>query len=86
MKITKEHFQIISEKCAEVVAQYPTAAEDYKNSGVSATRYRWDVARKAGLIQFFCDVIYKYANDDHIETALKKAMPCVEFEYQKARK
>ena len=74
MKIKPEHYAKIANDCAAVIAAHPTALQEYKNAGLSATRYRWDVARKAGLIRFFCDEVYKYANDTHIDTALRNAI------------
>jgi hypothetical protein len=44
----------------------------YKAAGHSDKRYQWDLARHAGLIPYFCDVLYAYLNDDHINTALKR--------------
>ncbi len=40
----------------------------------SAKRLRWDLANYSDLTGFFCSVIYKYANDSHIDTALKSIM------------
>lgn len=37
-------------------------------------RLRWDLAYYSDLSQFFCSVVYKYANDSHIDTALKRIM------------
>ena len=45
---------------------------EYRRLGLSEKRYRWDVARQAGLIGFFCDTVYQYADDSHIDTALRK--------------
>lgn len=37
-------------------------------------RLRWDLSYAAGLTTFFCDNIYKYADDTHIDTALRSVM------------
>jgi hypothetical protein len=37
-------------------------------------RLRWDLSYAAGLTSWFCREIYSYANDDHIDTALRKIM------------
>ncbi len=37
-------------------------------------RLRWDMAHYAKLTPWFVDHVYKYANDDHIDTALRTAM------------
>jgi len=34
-------------------------------------RLRWDLSYRAGLSQWFCTNVYPYANDDHIDTALR---------------
>ena len=75
MKITKEDFKKIQDGCNKILAKNPDAAARYQAAGLSEMRFRWDVVRAAGLIPFFCDVIYKYADDTHINTALKKAIP-----------
>ena len=41
----------------------------------SDKRYRWDCLWAAGLTRWVCDNIYPYANDDHIDTVLRQAIP-----------
>ena len=41
-------------------------------AGATTQRQRWDALYASGLSQWICDNIYSYANDDHIETALKR--------------
>jgi hypothetical protein len=41
-------------------------------------RLRWDLARNAGLIPWICDYVYPYANDDHVDTALRRVMMQIE--------
>ncbi len=41
-------------------------------------RFRWDAAHAAKLTEFFCDSIYPYANDEHIDTALRAAIAEIE--------
>ena len=74
MKIKPEHYSKIALDCQSFIASNPTMAQAYKDAGLSAKRFQWDVARKAGLIGFFCDTIYKYADDTHIDTALRNAI------------
>ena len=69
MKITKGHLQYIKQRIG--AASTAPTWDQYKRAGLSAMRWRWDVARIAGLIPFFCTDIYKYANDEHIDTALR---------------
>lgn len=75
MKIKQKDFDYMRAKCEIVLKMFPNAWDQYSAEGKSIMRFRWDVARQANLIPFFCDTIYKYANDTHIETALKKIMP-----------
>ena len=37
-------------------------------------RFRWDLFRAAGLVTWACDNLYSYANDAHIDTALRSAV------------
>ncbi len=41
-------------------------------------RFRWDAAHAAKLTPFFCESVYPYANDEHIDTALRAAVEEVE--------
>lgn len=68
MKIKPEHVDHMRAAMAPVIARYKQPAEH------SAKRYRWDVARAAGLIPFITDTLYTYANDDHIDTALRSIL------------
>lgn len=72
MKITVQHYGYICRALNDIkpiILQMRTA---YKNSGLSDKRLRWDAARQADLIPFLCDTVYQYANDDHIDTALRQ--------------
>lgn len=44
----------------------------------AAMRLRWDLAWYSDLGQFFNAVLYKYANDEHIDTALRRIMKEIE--------
>jgi hypothetical protein len=37
-------------------------------------RYRWDLCHASGLTSWICKELYPYANDSHIDTALKAIM------------
>lgn len=37
-------------------------------------RLRWDLSYDAGLTPWICENIYSYADDDHIDTALRSIM------------
>jgi hypothetical protein len=49
----------------------PTREEQWIAAGMSGRRYRWDICRAAGLIPYICNTLYRYANDTHIDTALR---------------
>ena len=75
MKIKPEHFQYIKAECEKVLKLYPDKQKLYKANGLSDKRFRWDILFCAKLGDFICKEIYKYANDEHIDTALKKIIP-----------
>lgn len=75
MKITPEHFEVIKSH-VESSPIFPLLT-NYLKAGLSAKRYRWDCLWKSGLkIGDGCGMtglpIYAYADDDHIDTALRK--------------
>ena len=70
MKMTPENFKHLSG--ALIPYDVPHIRSVYKANGLSIKRYQWDLVRKAGVMPWLCDVLYKYLNDDHIQTALNK--------------
>jgi len=72
MKIRPEHYEYMRAACATVIAEHPELKSMYTDSGLSDMRFRWDLARRAGLMTWICDNLYSYANDDHIDTALRR--------------
>lgn len=70
MKITPEHYEMMRVAIEPLIDNEELAL--YMRAGLTQKRYRWDLWRRAGLLQFTCDVLYEYANDDHIDTALRK--------------
>ena len=76
MKMLKEHYNEIRERCSEYDTEDRRAL--YRASNLTATRYRWDVARIAfgdlpgGFSRWICDNLYSYLSDAHIDTALRK--------------
>jgi hypothetical protein len=72
MKITVEHYAHIARALNEIKPLILQARAAYKNSGLSDKRFQWDMLRQANLIAWVCDNIYPYANDDHIDTALRQ--------------
>ncbi len=79
MKITLEHYNHMKTEIKKVVElKGPAAIEAHKESlklnpkvKNLDKRFRWDMFNAACLVRFTCENIYSYANDDHIDTALK---------------
>lgn len=67
MKITPEHLEHMQHAIQTMETKRP--------DGISITRHRWDMLHAAGLTPWVCSVVYPYANDAHIETALKHIIP-----------
>lgn len=72
MKIQPEHFEVL--KSAIKIHDTEFHRERYKAAGLSDRRYQWDVLRHAGCMPFVCDTLYKYLDDSHIESALRKIL------------
>lgn len=70
MKITPLHFDIM--KTAIIEIDTPERRAQYFAQCTSLRAYQWYLVRAAGLLPFICDELYKYANDDHIQTALNR--------------
>lgn len=70
MKIQADHVEFIKNSINDF--NTPEALKYYRDQGLSDRRYRWDLLYKAGLSKWLCDNIYQYANDDHIDTVLRK--------------
>jgi hypothetical protein len=68
-KIKGEHLEHIRTEIAK--HDTPELREWYKKNNMSDKRYRWDLTYRAGLTSWICSNLYSYANDDHIDTALR---------------
>lgn len=71
MKIKPEHLDYLR----HYIKPLDTDKRRKMYAGLSDKRYRWDLVYAARLTPFICEVLYKYLNDDHIETALRKIVP-----------
>lgn len=71
MKMQPDHFATLK-TMLEPVATSEFHRSRYLAAGLSTTRFQWDAVRHVGAMPFICDVLYKYLNDDHIQTALNK--------------
>lgn len=77
MKIKPEHIAHMQSAIATIADRIPAHREAVKASGKFQDlekRIRWDAARAAGLIVWICDNLYPYANDTHVDTALRHIM------------
>jgi hypothetical protein len=69
--MTAEHFAVLQENCNVVLANHPNMVNQYIAAGLTEKRFRWDVLKAGTSIQWLCDELYPYLNDDHIDTALR---------------
>ena len=69
MKIKPEHVEYMRTEMMK--SRLPHTLADYTSRGLTEKRWRWDWCYWAGLAKWLCDNIYPYANDEHIDTALR---------------
>lgn len=80
MKMKPEHFEILKAAISKTISSHPPSVlQDYQYLGHSHMRYRWDMLHispinNAKSCFFLSDVLYKYLDDTHIDTALKKIL------------
>jgi hypothetical protein len=80
MKIKPEHVEHMAAAMRATVAQVgPEKCAEFRQL-VTPKRYRWDLARGAGLTSFMCDTLYPYAEDKHIDTALRSIVASIDAE------
>lgn len=72
MKIKPDDLLTLKSAIDEALKTFPHTLYDYLKAGNSAKRYRWDVLWYAKQTEFVCNTLYKYMNDDHIDTALRE--------------
>lgn len=77
MKLLTEHLSYLRKHLApfdtlEKRIQYSTGNFPYADKVVDLDkRYRWDLLYEANLSKWICDNVYPYANDTHLDTALR---------------
>lgn len=75
MKIKPEHFAQMKDAIAGIPAEKVAAHRQFiLNEGKAKDvemRLRWDLLHSALGSRWICDNLYPYANDDHIDTALR---------------
>jgi hypothetical protein len=69
MKIKPEHFAYM--KSAILANPYAPTLPEYLAQGLSEKCWRWELCHMAGLTPWICANVYPYANDEHIDTALR---------------
>ncbi len=82
MKVTPAHREHMKEAMVKRMQSYtPDALASYLESIKTdprvkdwRKRYRWDLCHASGLTPWLCSTVYPYANDTHIDTALKAIM------------
>jgi len=78
MKITPEDYAILERAVKRTMTLTGLTLDNYTSLGLTAKRYRWDMLEKAQIkigdgVKIDGDVnIYAYANDNHIDTALRR--------------
>jgi len=74
MKMTNQHFTQISSLLDSCISksQLSELQVEYKQHDLSEKRLRWDIFNACVPLPFICQVLYKYLNDEHIDTALRK--------------
>ena len=73
MKIKPEHYARLRDAMRPILVGGPTA-NDYRLGNIGkdhARRHRYDAFNAAKLSAWVCDNIYPYADDTHLDTALK---------------
>ena len=74
MKIKAEHYNALKSIISAFDREQVLAYKALKLGKDPEKRFRWDLfycARRSGTEKFMIEDIYKYANDTHLDTALK---------------
>lgn len=76
MKIKPTHFLTLEKAMTQAMLRFPNSYQEYQDRGFSEKRWRWDLfwycSKHILPTLFLMDEVYPYANDDHIDTALRK--------------
>ncbi|MFQ3206729.1 MAG: hypothetical protein ACI9IT_000868 [Glaciecola sp.] len=77
MKITADDYAVLQRAIKRTIDRTGLSLDNYTSLGLTAKRYRWDLLEKSNIkigdgIDIDGDVnIYAYANNTHIDTALR---------------
>ena len=72
MKMKPEHLAHIKASVSKLDTEFHRSR--YQASGLSTKRYQWDMVRAAELMPWVCNTLYAYLDDQHIQTALNRAI------------
>ena len=77
MKIKSEHYIIMIDAIAKLsesinMPSYLESLREDPRVKDPLKRFRWDLMSSAVGSRWICDNLYSYANDDHIDTALRR--------------
>ncbi len=71
MKVQPEHYAMMRDAMRTALAEIPAGRLAAFREANTEKRFRWDLARFAHLIPFITSEIYPYADDTHVDTALR---------------
>ena len=71
MKIRAEHYEHMRSEMVKALATLDPKRVAAYRAEVTPKRFRWDLVRGAGLVPFITGTLYAYADDTHIDTALR---------------
>ena len=78
MKLKREHYDHIKAAVSRLFHEVDLRRDAIVRQGRAKDvekRLRWDLLfATPGMSRWICDNIYPYANDDHIDTALRRIM------------
>lgn len=77
MKIQPEHYEHMKREMAaraHLILQIRDQIAVDPRVRDAEKRLRWDLFHVSGLTRYVCDHVYNYANDVHIDTALRSIM------------
>jgi hypothetical protein len=76
LHMTGFDFNLLKSRIEKCIETHPDAHQQYKKNDIPYTQFIWDIfwvsTKDHSYIQKH---LYKYLNDNHIETALKRIMP-----------
>ena len=76
MKITSEHFVTLRNLVA--AHDSPQSRRDAIVLGWTYAKYIWWLAGRRDVLSFICNTLYKYLDDTHVTTALRRIVPPLE--------